>query len=132
VTRISSCNLSRQDFGGGLVESSKFREQILEPSNLIAPLPLTGRSGVSRPAFRSMLWICRSLTPNALQLIAHPKVHVAQELPDGMREILDAPPGKFDRNILNTSQWIGMRTLAVQKLDQRLFRQVFPLRPPLP
>jgi hypothetical protein len=59
----------------------------------------------------------RVVPANSSHLIVHPIVHVADELPDGVREIALAPSREFEGNILDASQWISVGGLAVHEFD---------------
>jgi hypothetical protein len=62
--------------------------------------------------------IDRLFIPNSLQLVGHPEVHVVHKLPNGVWKVVDPTAGKFELDIFDTGQGVGVRAVAIQKFDQ--------------
>jgi hypothetical protein len=59
------------------------------------------------------------LSPNPLQLVRHPKIHMGYQLIDGVGRIGGKTAGKIKWDVFNARQSVCMCTLAIYQFDLR-------------
>ena len=112
VVGMRSPDLLRETIGWQVGQPRELGKEIAEEGDSLLPFFFRRRGSVGGPALRGVCRIDRLFIPNSFQLVGHPEVHVVHKLPYGVWKIVGPTSGKFEREVLDAGQGIGVRTVV--------------------
>jgi len=104
----------------------KFREQPGKVAAQTVPF-LSFHRWRKQETFGIVLRVCGLLATDALEFVAHPVIHVENELGDGVRKAGNLPGRDIGRNVFDAGKWIDMSAASAEEFSEGLghFRRSF-------